>query len=120
MVSMKDAAAGRYRRFLLGFLSALALSIAGMTAFNYVVDPFQYYRVATLYRPILWGGMQRYQNAGLARNFAEDEGGAGTGGLIDRLVEHGFRFLNGCGDVALLGSEARERQPGLGVERFQR
>lgn len=61
-----------YRSFNIQILIAVALLFSGISAFNFIVDPFQYYRVASIYRPILWGGMQRFQNAGLARNFAED------------------------------------------------
>lgn len=69
---MKDGAAYRNRSFLIASLTMAALTATAIATFNYIVDPFQYHRVAKLYRPILWGGMQRYQNAGLARNFAED------------------------------------------------
>lgn len=62
----------RSRHFIAAFFGSMITAVAGMAAFNYVVDPFQYYHVAKLFRPVLWGGMQRYQNAGLARNYAED------------------------------------------------
>lgn len=60
------------RRFIVAFLAIVAAAAGGMMLFNYVVDPFQYYRVASLYRPVLWGGLQRQQNAGLARNFTRE------------------------------------------------
>ena len=54
-----------------------------------------------------------------ARDFAEDEGGARPRGLIDRLGQYGFGFLDGRRQVPLLSGEARERQPWLWIERFQ-
>jgi hypothetical protein len=59
-------------RFIAVFMAVVVAMAGGMMLFNYVVDPFQYYRAATLFRPVLWGGLQRQQNAGLARNFPRD------------------------------------------------
>jgi hypothetical protein len=58
-------------RFVATFVGT-ALALCGVLAtFNFVVDPFQYYRIPTLYQPIFWSGMQRYQIATLARRYAE-------------------------------------------------
>lgn len=59
-------------RFIVALFAVLAVTGGGLAAFNYVVDPLQYYRVATLYRPVFWEGMQRFQIPGLARNYARD------------------------------------------------
>lgn len=61
-----------HKRFVFAFGAVLLLLLSGVMAFNFIVDPFQYYRKSELYRPILWGGMQRHQNAGLARHHAEE------------------------------------------------
>jgi hypothetical protein len=58
--------------FIATFFLVLCTLGAGLAIFNFVVDPLQYYRVATLYRPVFWGGMQRFQNAGVARNYTND------------------------------------------------
>lgn len=107
---MKDGAAGRYRRFLIAFLAFLALSIAGIATFNYMVDPFQYYRVAKLYRSILWGGMQRHQNAGLARNFAEDTVVVGSS-VTENFLPRDIRALWGkpATKLSISGSTAHEQ-----------
>ena len=107
---MKDGAAHQYRRFLAAFLAALALPMAGMAAFNYVMDPFQYYRVAKLYRPILWGGMQRYQNAGLARNFAEDTVVVGSS-VTENFLPRDIRSVWGkpATKLSISGSTAHEQ-----------
>jgi hypothetical protein len=59
-------------RFIAWFFSSLLLLGGSTAALNFVVDPLQYYRVSTLYKPVFWGGMQRYQNAGVARNYVND------------------------------------------------
>jgi hypothetical protein len=107
---MMDGAACRYRRFLIAFLTVVALSVAGIATFNYVVDPFQYYRVAKLYRPILWGGMQRYQNAGLARNFAEDTVIVGSS-VTENFLPSDLRALWGAPatKLSISGSTAHEQ-----------
>jgi hypothetical protein len=50
---MTEDPARRNRLFLLAFLASAALAASGMAAFNDAVDPFQYDRVATLFRPVL-------------------------------------------------------------------
>jgi hypothetical protein len=67
---MSDAT--RYRRFLVTFLGVLVLLLATVATFNFVVDPFQFFRKPVLYRPAYFPGFQRYQNVGLARNYHYD------------------------------------------------
>jgi hypothetical protein len=67
---MSDAA--RYRRFLVTFLGVVVLLLGTVAAFNFVVDPFQFFRKPFLYRPAYFPGFQRYQNVGLARNYHYD------------------------------------------------
>lgn len=107
---MKDGAARDYRHFLIAFLAILALSTAGMATFNFVIDPFQYYRAATLYRPVLWNGMQRYQNAGLARNFAEDTVVVGSS-VTENFLPRDIRALWGkpATKLSISGSTAHEQ-----------
>jgi len=62
----------RYRRFLLTYLAAVVLLPGVVAAFNFVVDPFQFFRKPFLYRPAYFPGFQRYQNVGLARNYRYD------------------------------------------------
>jgi hypothetical protein len=62
----------RHKKFIFTFFLMLLLGLGSYGAFNYAVDPFQYYRIPTLYRPVFWGGLQRQQNAGIARNYAAD------------------------------------------------
>src|SRR5262245_59388275 len=59
-------------RFI-GLMGTIIVLVSGtLCLFNYVIDPVQYFRQAKLYRPVLWASLQRQQNAGLARNYAED------------------------------------------------
>ena len=67
---MSDTAG--YRRFLVTFLGAVVLLLGTVAAFNFVVDPFQFFRKPLLYRPAYFPGFQRYQNVGLARNYHYD------------------------------------------------
>ncbi len=57
-------------------LCTYALTIAGIVAcvagFNYGVDPLQYYRIPSFYKPVYFSSIQRYQNAGLARTHKYD------------------------------------------------
>ena len=46
----------------------MSLGLPCVLAFNYYIDPLQFYRKATLLRPVLYE-QQRYQNPGFARNF---------------------------------------------------
>ncbi|SIR41696.1 hypothetical protein [Bosea sp. TND4EK4] len=107
---MNDEVAGRSRKFLVAFLAVLALSAAVMATFNYVIDPFQYYRAATLYKPVLWGGMQRYQSAGLARNFAEDTVVVGSS-VTENFLPRDIRALWGkpATKLSVSGSTAHEQ-----------
>lgn len=107
---MKHVTAHPNRLFLLAFLIVAALAVTGIAAFNYIIDPFQYYRVAKLYRPILWGGMQRYQNAGLARNFAENTVVVGSS-VTENFLPSDIRKIWGkaATKLSISGSTAHEQ-----------
>ena len=55
----------------------LILAIAGASLLVIFVDPFQVYRLATLYMPPIDNTTQVYANAGIARNYDCD--------VVDRL-----------------------------------
>ena len=61
-----------YQRFIIAFFCSLFIIDGGVAVLNFVIDPLQRYRIATLYKPIFWVGMQRYQVASLARLYAQD------------------------------------------------
>ena len=56
------------RNSLIGAFALLA--IAG--SINYLVDPFQQYRAASRYAPRFYYSFQRWENPGIARNYAFD------------------------------------------------
>ena len=60
------------KRFIANSLLAAAalLAIAGLI--NFEVDPFQQYRVPTKYEARFYRSFQRYENAGVARNYMFD------------------------------------------------
>ena len=56
----------------------LILAIAGASLLVIFVDPFQVYRLATLYMPPIDNTTQVYANAGIARNYDYDSAIVGT------------------------------------------
>jgi hypothetical protein len=76
------------RRFVATFAAVLALTLIAVAGFNYVVDPLQFYRISRLYPPKFFPAMERYQNAGLARNYAEDVIVIGTSVIQNFLPSH--------------------------------
>jgi hypothetical protein len=61
-----------YRRFLVAYLGFVILLVGAVASFNFVVDPFQFFRKPFLYQPAYFPGFQRYQNVGLARHYSYD------------------------------------------------
>ncbi len=61
-----------YQRFIVAFFCSLFIIDGSVAVLNFVIDPLQRYRIATLYKPIFWVGMQRYQVASLARLYAQE------------------------------------------------
>jgi len=59
-------------------LLTVAATSCGVAAFTLSIDPFQYYRVPTAYTPVYFGGRQRYQNVGIARQQKYDAVVIGT------------------------------------------
>jgi len=86
------------RNSLIGALVLLA--IAG--SIDYAVDPFQQYRVPTLYAPRFYHPYQRHENPGIARHYAFDRAVVGSsffenisGSEVDRAFGGG-RTMNLC------------------------
>lgn len=59
-------------------VSALVCAIAAMSALVIAIDPFQVYRLATLYMPPIDNTTQVYSNAGIARHYEYDSAIVGT------------------------------------------
>ena len=79
----------------------LILAIAGASLLVIFVDPFQVYRLATLYMPPIDNTTQVYANAGIARNYDYDSAIVGTSvtenfrpSQMDELL--GGRFIKLC------------------------
>lgn len=72
--AVRDAWRARKRRFLpvkiwtIVSLALIAMALAGCILLVYIIDPFQQYRIATLYTPAFQEGRQAYYNSGLAKN----------------------------------------------------
>jgi len=60
-----------YGKFIWKTLAITILMLAIVAGFNFLVDPLQFYRQAAFYQPS-FSTEQRYQNPGLAKNFAYD------------------------------------------------
>jgi hypothetical protein len=89
-------------RFLRNTLLAAAalLLLAGFV--NFEVDPFQQYRVPTSHEPRFYRAFQRYENPGVARNYAYDRAIIGSslfenisGSEVDRAFGNG-KTMNLC------------------------
>src|SRR5438445_4916831 len=59
-----------YHRFLALFLGFLIFLVVGVSGFNYVVDPIEYFRFPTWRKPIYFPGYERYQDVGIAAHHA--------------------------------------------------
>ena len=57
--------------FVRNFIFLSVIPFLLLFAFNFTVDPLQFYRPASFYEPY-YSMQQRYQNPGLARNFPYD------------------------------------------------
>ena len=60
------------RRWALGTLFGLLVMLGLVAALVIVVDPFQHYRKASFYTPLVDRSLQRYINVGMARNYTYD------------------------------------------------
>jgi len=61
----------RFRRMTLQFAALAVLFAAVVASATVIIDPLQFYHKATWYDPV-FSNEQRYQNPGLARNYAYD------------------------------------------------
>lgn len=85
------------------------LLIALVAAFNFRVDPLQYYRLATAYAPV-WSTNQRYQNPGLARQMAYDTIILGNSHAENFRASTVAQYLGGIAlNLAVRGSTVREQ-----------
>jgi hypothetical protein len=106
----------RYVRWLL--MPALALA-AAIGAFNFAVDPLQYYRQATFYPP-QFSSNQRYQAPALARTQAFDTAVLGTSHMENARPSVIARTIGGRAvKLAIAGSVIHEQSllAGLALER---
>lgn len=101
------------KRFIRNSLLAAALLLAIAGAINFEVDPFQQYRIPTKYEPRFYRSFQRYENPGVARNYAYDRAIIASslfenipGSEMDRAFGYG-RTQNLC-DSALTAYDARK------------
>ena len=60
------------RRWVLAVLLTVVGLLAAVAALVIVVDPFQHYRKATFFTPVIDGTRQAYYNIGIARNYPYD------------------------------------------------
>jgi hypothetical protein len=56
----------RLKEFILKTILVTVIALFPLSFINYIVDPYQFYRRPTLYKPVYFND-QRYQNPGLAR-----------------------------------------------------
>ncbi len=100
----------------IGFMTLFSLLIVGcIGAINFIVDPFQQYRVDTFY-PISYDcDRQRYKNGGFAKNFSYDSvvlGTSMTENFILSEVEKELHFKKAI-KLSLSGGSAKEQSTTL-------
>ena len=93
------------------FFQLLFLTLLSIMIINYIVDPFQQYRVKTFY-PISFDIKdQRYKNAGLSKNFEYDSlilGTSMTENFVIDKTEESLNF-NKLIKLSISGGSAREQ-----------
>ena len=96
-------------RFLAAFFAWLVLEAGCLAAFNFLVDPLQLYRIPTLYHPVFWGGMQRFQIPGIAKHYVQGITVVGTS-ITENFLSSEFERLWGRPAVRLsmAGATAHE------------
>jgi len=99
-------------RFIRNSLLAAGLLLAIAGFINFEVDPFQQYRVPTKYEARFYRSFQRYENPGVARNYAFDRAIVASsffenisGSEVDRAFGYG-RTQNLC-DSAMTAYDAK-------------
>jgi hypothetical protein len=98
------------RHFAGTFALVLALILGVVAMFNYVVDPLQFYRISRLYSPRFFPSMERYENAGLARHYANDVIVIGTSVVQNFLPSHIRRsWGRNATKLSMAGSTAHEQ-----------
>ncbi len=68
----------KMKRFVVGALAALLSLLLLCAGTVFIVDPFQIYRKATFYTPLIEYTTQVYTNAGIAKNYSYDSAIVGT------------------------------------------
>ncbi len=100
-----------HRRFVHYFIFLSAIPFILLFAFNYIVDPLQFYRPASFYEPY-YSMQQRYQNPGLARNFTYNTIIIGTS-MSENFVPSHVENTLGQETVKLTMSAATAREQKL-------
>jgi len=79
----------------IAFVGVFAFFIVGFVGgVNYVVDPFQHYRVKTFYPISYDGNKERYKNAGFSKNFSYDSLVLGTSMAENFIIDEVEKELN--------------------------
>lgn len=98
------------RRFITIFAAVMAVTLGAVGLFNYAVDPLQFYRIARWYPPRFFPAMERFENAGLARNYADDVIVIGTSVTENFLPSHIRKsWGRNATKLAMAGSTAHEQ-----------
>jgi hypothetical protein len=98
------------RRFVGTFALVLALLLSAVASLNYVVDPLQFYRISRVYPPRFFPSMERYENAGLARHYADDVIVIGSSVVQNFLPSHIRKsWGRNATKLSMAGSTAHEQ-----------
>lgn len=90
----------------ISFITAILL-IASVSLFNFIIDPYQQYRIPTLYKTF-YGGNQRALNPGLARNHDYNSIIIGSSMTENFLISKSSELLKNPIKLSISGGSAYE------------
>lgn len=85
----------KMKRFAVGVLASLLLALTLCAGTVFIVDPFQIYRKASFYTPLIEYTTQVYTNAGIAKNYTYDSAIVGTSMTENALPSQYGELLGG-------------------------
>jgi hypothetical protein len=84
----------RYYKWIGKFLLGVIVTLGIQGLIMYIVDPYQYYRKASLYKPVYLSGSGRYINAGILKSFDYDAAIVGNSMTENFLVSDLNKTMN--------------------------
>jgi hypothetical protein len=77
-----------YTKWFVNIILGICTTLFLIALTTYIVDPFQYFRVSKLYKPVFINDTSRYMNAGLLKNYSYDSAIIGNSMTENFLTEN--------------------------------